>query len=292
MRLIHVTDPHLSSLDGLGLERLRGKRLLGYLSWYRKRRHQHCPERLAALTRAVAEDRPGLILVTGDLIHIGLAQEIASARSWLDRLACIAPTRLVPGNHDFYAADSLAPMRKLWSPYLWPDGDQQTFPSSQDCGDIGLIGLSSACPTTLFSAAGRLGDTQLQRLDECLQRHTEARRFRCLYIHHPPLRGIVNRRRALVDAAALESILTHYDVELILHGHLHRNLRYRFGNNTRVYGTASASSCRKFREACYRVFDIAAEAPGWRVNMTLKTVTAQHTASILHEESWLARELN
>lgn len=288
MRLIHVTDPHLTSLQGIALGRLRGKRLLGYLSWYRKRRHQYCPDRLAALTDAIAEDKPDRILVTGDLVHVGLPEEIDAARLWLEGLAGMAQILLVPGNHDIYAANSVAAVQALWGPYLWPGGTGgQAFPNSLDCGQVGLIGLSSACPTAVFSARGRLGDSQCQRLVECLRHHAEQRRFRCLLIHHPPLRGITSWRRALADAAALESILGQCGAELILHGHLHRNIAYRFGQQTRVFGTAPASSCREKADAAYRIFDIQVQDPGWRVDMTLKAVNGQRRAYVLQEESWV-----
>ncbi len=292
MRLVHITDPHLTTLHGIALGRLRGKRLLGYLSWYRKRRNQHCPERLAGLVEAITEDKPDRILVTGDLTHIGFPEEIAAAQPWLDRLGNIARTLLVPGNHDLYATDSWEPVRDLWSPYLWPGGTgggRQEFPSSLDCGHVGLIGLSSACPTAFFSAGGRLGGAQRQRLAACLQRHAVARRFRCLLIHHPPLRGITNRRRALADAAELETILRRHGVELILHGHLHRNVMHRLGRDTLVFGTASASSCVETRDAAYRIFDIDIQDPGWQVNMVLKTITPRRRAWVLHEESWVVR---
>ena len=82
MRLIHITDPHLSSLDGLSFMGLRGKRRSGYLSWYRKRRHVYRPGILDQLTKAVNSHQPDLVLLTGDLIHIGLESEMIEAAAW------------------------------------------------------------------------------------------------------------------------------------------------------------------------------------------------------------------
>ena len=72
MRLIHITDPHLSTLDGLGFLGVRGKRRSGYLSWYKNRRYAHRREILDLLTESVARQKPDRILLTGDLVHIGL----------------------------------------------------------------------------------------------------------------------------------------------------------------------------------------------------------------------------
>ena len=47
------------------------------------------------------------MLVTGDLVHIGLEQEMSEAAQWLRSLGPPEKVILVPGNHDNYAADSL-----------------------------------------------------------------------------------------------------------------------------------------------------------------------------------------
>jgi len=87
MRLIQLTDPHLSSLESFSFLSVKGKRKSGYLSWYRKRRHIHRPEILERLTQAVQDESPDQILLTGDLVHIGLEDEIIEAARWLRRIA-------------------------------------------------------------------------------------------------------------------------------------------------------------------------------------------------------------
>ena len=52
--------------------------------------------------------KPDAIVLTGDLLHIGLREEMRQIRPWLQRLSDQVPVMLVPGNHDLYAADSLA----------------------------------------------------------------------------------------------------------------------------------------------------------------------------------------
>ena len=47
--LAHLSDLHLSSLDGVSPRALLGKRLLGYLSWRLWRRHEHRADVLDAL---------------------------------------------------------------------------------------------------------------------------------------------------------------------------------------------------------------------------------------------------
>ena len=48
-RFVQLSDPHLTSLDGVMPNQLLNKRLLGYLSWRRRRRFEHRLEVLDAL---------------------------------------------------------------------------------------------------------------------------------------------------------------------------------------------------------------------------------------------------
>lgn len=276
MRLIHITDPHLTPLDAVPLSRRLGKRALGYLSWQRRRRWLHRPQRLAETLAAVAADSPDLILLGGDLCQIGLPEEIAAASAWLRRLNDIAPVLLVPGNHDIYRADSFGAFLAEWRPWLHlpasaDAGDiQAAYPVAMQFPGITVIGLDSAVPTASGSARGRLGRDQIARLGHCL---TEARSRGdavCVLLHHPPLPGQTRWRKALADAGALAKTLRAFGVDVVLHGHLHHNVSRRDGA-TRVFGTASASGCLPAEPAAYRIFDIqAAASGGHEIRMALK----------------------
>ena len=202
MRLIHITDPHLSSLDGQSFLKLKGKRRSGYLSWYKNRRFVHRRDVLDRLTESVLEQNPDLILVTGDLVHIGLEQEMAEAALWLRQLGTPERVVLVPGNHDHYAKDSLQPMYRHWGEYL-PErgnGDQDYtagFPFQRKNGRFMLTGVNTSCVTRIFSAAGELGSIQRNKLAQMLNAEGRQDDFNCLLIHHPPVPGITRPRKAL-----------------------------------------------------------------------------------------------
>src|SRR3972149_3354405 len=115
MRLIHLTDPHLSSLAGQTFRALRGKRRSGYLSWTYKRQMIYRRETLALLTTAIRAEAADQLILTGDLIQIGLEQEIREVSSWLAELAPSQQVFFVPGNHDVYARDSWKALRHHWN---------------------------------------------------------------------------------------------------------------------------------------------------------------------------------
>ena len=291
MRLIHITDPHLSSLEGQSFLGLRGKRRSGYLSWRKNRRHEHRFEVLEQLTDAVMSLSPDQVLVTGDLVHIGLESEMAEAAAWLRRLGTPDRVFLVPGNHDNYAADSASSMARHWSAYL-PEsfgsspGGFAAYPVIRRRNGVELIGVNTACVTRIFSAAGAVGASQRERLAETLEASAGEDVFRCLLIHHPPFPGMTRRRKALRDDGPLRDLLLRCSPDLLLYGHLHRNREDREAG-VRCFCTASASSVS---DASFRVIDIERTGTGWHCRVQLMTRDpAQRSGSVFKragESSW------
>jgi 3',5'-cyclic AMP phosphodiesterase CpdA len=275
MRLIHLTDPHLTSLETQRFARLRGKRRSGFLSWYRNRRHIHSPDILQKITESILSEGADLILLTGDLAHIGLETEIAEAAEWLQNLGPPGRVILIPGNHDNYAGDSLAAMIRHWGEYLpygeeSPDDYAVGYPVLNEFGNLQIIGLNSSCTTRIFSAAGQLGSDQGSRLEPMLETGQARGKFQCVLIHHPPFPGISGRRKALRDDRQLKALFTAWPPHLVLYGHLHEDLE-QISGRTHMYCTASASSARG---ASYRVFDIEETGAGWHCDMRLMCLPA------------------
>jgi 3',5'-cyclic AMP phosphodiesterase CpdA len=270
MRLIHLTDPHLSSLDSQSFGNLQGKRRSGYLSWHRNRRHEHRAEILHQLTDEIATHQPDQILLTGDLIHIGLESEMIEAAAWMRRLGPPEQVMLVPGNHDNYAANSLTAMYRQWTDYLPsgfpPDGDYTSgYPQVRELDSVKLVGVNTACVTRVFSATGELGNEQRRRLAGVLESNATGNEFVCLLIHHPPFPGMTRPRKALKDAAQLLELVGQYPPDVVLYGHIHRN-RENVQGRTHSFCTASASSNEN---ASFRIIDLEQEQNAWHCRVRL-----------------------
>jgi 3',5'-cyclic AMP phosphodiesterase CpdA len=143
------------------------------------------------------------------------------------------------------------------------------YPTLRIRGQIALIGLSTARPTRLLSAAGSIGGRQLQRLAEILQSMARQKLFRVLLIHHPPLPGMVSYHKRLRDAAALAAITQQQGAELILHGHSHICSRAEIHGPVGcipVLGVSSASAASPDpdRRAAFRRIQITPAPEGWR----------------------------
>lgn len=286
MRLIHLTDPHLSSLDGVRFSELRGKRWSGYASWRKKRSKKYLPAVLEKLCAAVKAENADQILLTGDLAQIGLDSEINQVAEWLAGLGPADQVMLVPGNHDIYARGSEAAVHDAWVDYLFHSGEPGHFPVVRKLGKLSLIGLSTACVTPIFMASGKLGADQLEELARLLEAAAAEKQLVCLLIHHPPLPGMTSWRKALADAQALQKVLERFPPALIFHGHLHHNREQQWGNS-HIFCTAAASSVS---EASYRVIDIEDRGEGWSFHTALKSCAVEVEGELefltVDEQSW------
>jgi 3',5'-cyclic AMP phosphodiesterase CpdA len=279
-----LSDPHLSSPEGARWRDLAGKRLLGYLSWRRRRRAEHRAEVLEALRRDLLGVRPEHLVITGDLTQIALPDEFRQARRWLDSLGSPAQVTVVPGNHDAYVPVSWSQGFAHWQPYLVSDdvpADRRVdaagsvFPSLRVRGPVALIGLSSARPSAPLLATGRLGRGQLERLETLLRQTREHGLFRVVLLHHPPVPGEERWRKRLTDAAGLCAVIARQGAELVLHGHRHRSVQSRIeipGTDVPVFGIPSASAIGQLtgRVAQYHVYRVEATPAAWRLDLEVR----------------------
>ena len=284
--LAHLSDLHLSSLEGVKPRALLGKRMLGYASWWYRRRHEHRADVLDALRADLHAERPDHIAVTGDLTHLGLPQEFRDAASWLARLGAPGQITVVPGNHDAYVREPWLETFAQWSAYMRSDdaGDttdaENAFPSLRIRRHVALIGLSTAQPSAPFLATGRLGEGQLQRLDRMLEQTAGAGLFRIVMLHHPPAAHTVRWRKSLRDGAMLRDTLRRREVELVMHGHAHFSAAAYLdpgpGRNLAI-GVPSASSIGKRvdRHATYHVYRIARADAGWRLRVSVRAFSPE-----------------
>ncbi|MHA1189465.1 MAG: metallophosphoesterase family protein [Alphaproteobacteria bacterium] len=236
-RLAHLSDVHLGPLPPVRITDLMSKRLTGYVNWHRNRSDAAGPDRLNALITDLKSYHPDHIAVTGDLVNIGLREEINRARIWLDGLGPPDAVTVIPGNHDAYVASSSADYTAAWQPFMLGDGKtgecgtsgsdpaplaNVTFPFVRRRGPIALIAVSSAIATPPFMATGAIGRAQADALGNLLRETGNEGMFRVVLIHHPPLpRSLRRRTRALTDAARFRKIVAAEGAGLVLHGHDH-----------------------------------------------------------------------
>lgn len=274
-----VSDPHLSSLEGVRWQQLLSKRALGYISWRRRRRFEHRREVLDALQRDLEQFDLEQLLVTGDLTHVGLPMEFRQALQWLQQLGSPRDVLVIPGNHDASVATPWEDSFALWQDYMASDDASATeaglFPSWRVRGDVAFIGLSTACPKPPFMATGTVGPEQLARLPGLLDDAAAQGLFRVVHLHHSPVPGREKWRKRLTDAAAVRDVIANHGAELVLNGHGHRahwDEVATAAGNALVIAVPSASSLGLHGggAASYNCYRVERREQGWGLDISAR----------------------
>lgn len=211
MIVAQITDPHVRASGRLA---------------YRK------VDTTAGLTACVAHlntlkpNRPGAVVVTGDITDFGTAAEYAQARSILDELSM--PYYVVPGNHDDRDA-----MREAFA-------DHAYLPRSGflhyaiDGYPIRLVGLDTVVAGEPY---GDMCARRLDWLDGCLR--AEPEKPTLLFMHHPPfLTGIrhMDWQNCRNNEALAGVVAKHRQVQMVLCGHVHRAVESSWAGTTAAIG--------------------------------------------------------
>jgi Icc protein len=205
MLLAQISDLHIKRPGGLAYRRVDTAAALA-----------RCVARLNAL-----EPRPDAVVVTGDLVDGGSAEEYLHLRTFLAPLAI--PYYLLVGNHDERAA-----LRNAFSDHAYLREGGEFVQYTIDIGPLRLIALDSQVPQ---QGAGALCDARLAWLAAALD---AARGIPVVIaLHHPPfVSGIGHMDTQRLDptsAERLAAIVGRYgNVERVICGHIHRPMFVRF----------------------------------------------------------------
>jgi 3',5'-cyclic AMP phosphodiesterase CpdA len=278
LTIAQLTDVHLGPIRGFTPRYWDPKRLSGYINWRRNRRGAYRRDVLDRLVADLRRQAPDHIAVTGDLVNIGLPDELAHALTWLESLGSPQAVSAIPGNHDIYGRLGRDIGTARWQAYMTSDGQGSkwtgsatSFPYLRVLGRVALIGVNSAIVTPPMIARGRVGPGQRDRVAQLLDRLGHEGLYRLVLIHHPPVPGLAKRGRELRDAAEFEGVLRQHGAELVIHGHNHVNSLVwvpSVAGPVPIVGAPSASLGRLHRHeplARYNLYRI--DGPPWRTEL-------------------------
>ena len=271
--IAHLSDVHLSPVQGFWPPHWNVKRLFGFANWVLKRRHIHLRSVVDRLVEDLHLQKVDHVAVTGDLVNMGLPRELENALHWLETVGPPTAVSVIPGNHDIYTRRWRDAGVARWQLYMASDASSAalatkmglSFPYVRRIGEVALIGLNSAVPTPPGMASGHLGRQQIDALGEVLRKLGELGLFRLVLIHHPPLPGQAKPTRALRDAADLERALLRYGAELVLHGHNHYDMLAWLtvtSGKFPIVGIGSVSAYRRRRKETLARYNMYRICPG------------------------------
>jgi 3',5'-cyclic AMP phosphodiesterase CpdA len=176
------------------------------------------------------DPQPDLIVHTGDLANLGLAEEYAHLKEVLAPLQ--APVLAVPGNHDEREA-----MRAALAPegYLPAEGFLHYAVTH---GPLRIVGLDTVVPG---QGGGALCGERLAWLDAILAAQPGVPTL--ILMHHPPFpTGIVHMDEIGLDGrdAFADIVRRHAQVQAILCGHVHRVIHAAVGGRPAMIGPSPA----------------------------------------------------
>lgn len=203
---------------------------------------------LGALRKAIVTlnqltPRPDLLVITGDLVDFGRAEEYQTLREALQALEI--RYFVMAGNHD-----DRQQLKAAFADHSYLDQHAERVEWQAECGRLRLLALDSLVPG---QPQGELAAASLAWLDEELQRQPQ--RPTLVMLHHPPfISGIDHMdRQRLVNPQHLAAIIArHPQVERVLCGHLHRSMQVRFA------GTLACSAPGVSHQVA---FDLQADGP-------------------------------
>jgi len=164
--------------------------------------------------------QPDVVILSGDLVDFGAAEEYAFAREML--AAIRHPLLMIPGNHDAREA-----MRAAFPDHVYfaPSGPLHFV--ADDLGPVRIIGLDITVPGLHH---GDFDDAAADWLDAALARDRD--RPTIMMMHQPPfVSGIpyIDKYNCR-GGERLAAVIARYPaVERILCGHIHRFMQVRFG---------------------------------------------------------------
>ena len=188
------------------------------------------PPHLEALSESllglIAQHRPDLVVVSGDLTQRAKPHQFRQAREFIDRIE--APTLVVPGNHD-------VPLYRFWERFSRPLGAYRKHfadelePVFEDA-ELLVIGINTAHGRTFKN--GRFTMQRLLEVTRLLEAAPEGQ-LKVIVAHHhviqPPW---FDRQPVAVNAWEAMDLFTRYGVDLVLSGHLHQSF---IGNSEEFY---------------------------------------------------------
>jgi 3',5'-cyclic AMP phosphodiesterase CpdA len=277
MRFAHLSDLHLLSLDGTRLADFLNKRWTGGLNLALSRGRHYQARVFEALVDDLNKQHVDHVVCTGDVTNLSFESEFRFARQQFERIDHKAvDVTCIPGNHDTYVADMAGAFERVFHDYCTSDAGWDAgasggadadpaarWPIVRVRGDLAFIGLSTSMATPWFMAHGRIGGSQLERVERLLADPRLAGKHRVVLLHHPPAGHRARRfSRGLRDHADLAQILARTGADLVLHGHEHLDVREQLsgpaGARIPVRGITAGSYevDTHERRARYRIFSV------------------------------------
>ena len=260
--IIHISDLHFHTYPQ-NFQDWKSKRILGAANLFLRRKRYFPFNRAKRLVDLIQKMNWDHLVISGDLTQLALEKEFTSARKTLDPLLS-DPKRVtvIPGNHDRYVRQVAGP--DLFKKYFGEFFGQKEIHIHRLNSDWVIIGWDSAHPNGWSSAAGTVRRSTLKATDDLLKKYPEKTQF--IIVNHYPLTfpegWKYDRLHELYNLVPVKNwILSHYQIRLYLHGHIHKNWLHRIPRDSGpelllLNSAASTSTLHSGQKSSFHQIDL------------------------------------
>ena len=186
---------------------------------------------IEALERLVPELAPAAIVISGDVSQRARHGEFQRALAFVAACRRIAPTLLIPGNHDVswwaspFGIRGRAPLHRKYRRYFGEDlGPVLQTPGIVIVGTVSANGLAAGSVTWNprdLTVKGHLPKSETDRAAAAFAK-SDAGALRVVVLHHNVLRGQISNRWGLAHPLDAQRRLLASGADLVLCGHDHQ----------------------------------------------------------------------
>jgi 3',5'-cyclic AMP phosphodiesterase CpdA len=173
------------------------------------------PDVMEALAALAAQQRPDLVVLSGDITQRARPAQFRAAKAFVDRLG--APVLAIPGNHDIALFDLWARLTRPYARYAEVFGtDLEPVHSSQH---LLVIGVNTT--RAWRHKNGEVSTAQIGRVAKLLAA-ASPRQLRVVVVHQPAaVTQARDRRNLLRGHAAATPVWSAAGADVVMGGHIH-----------------------------------------------------------------------
>jgi 3',5'-cyclic AMP phosphodiesterase CpdA len=222
-------------------------------------------EQIEAIEEVIPSLAPDAVVVSGDLTQRARHGEFQRARVLVDRLACAAPTLVVPGNHDvqWWASPmSIRGSRPKYVKYRRYFGELTPHLEIEGAVIAGALTAQGIAPGSMtwnlndMAVKGHLPEGEMERLTRIFQSAPPGA-LRAVAMHHNVLPGAISKRQGLAHWRRAQRGLVSSGADLVLCGHDHQESSGQIDGRV-VVSTAGTHTdrCRGNRASAFNVITV------------------------------------
>jgi len=173
------------------------------------------PKVVEALVALAAQQRPDVVVLSGDITQRASAAQFRAAKTFVDRLG--APVLVIPGNHDIALFDLWARLTRPYAGFAMAFGaNPEPVYRSPDCL---LVGVNTT--RVWRHRHGQVSDAQMARVAHLLAA-ARPEQLRVVVVHQPMAVADAGERVHLLRGhARAAQVWAQAGADLVLGGHIH-----------------------------------------------------------------------